>query len=74
MNNNLKVPYELVYQQWDKLYAKEFPPGTDDKVIEKHCEEISDFVENCGWTVEDFMEEYMRRGLDEIFPDPKKQN
>ena len=74
MNNKLKVPYELVYQQWDKFYTKEFPAGTDDKVIEKHCEEISDFVENCGWTVEDFMEEYMRRSLQEPLSDHKKQN
>ena len=74
MIDNLKVPYELIYEQWDKLYTKEFPPGTPDEVIEAHCESISDFVENCGWTVEEFMEEYMNRSLHEFFPDLKKQN
>lgn len=74
MKDNLKVPYEQVYEQWDKLYEKQFPQGTPDSVIEKHCEDIADFVESCGWTVEEFMEEYMHRALEQYFPDPKKQN
>lgn len=72
--NHLKLPYEVVYSQWDQLYTKEFPPGTDDKVIAKYCEDIADFVESCGWTIEEFMEEYIHRSLNELFPNPKDQN
>ena len=74
MNDKLKLPYEVVSQQWDKMYAKQFPEGTDEKVIAKYCEDIADFVEACGWTVEEFMEEYIHRELKDIFPNPNPKD
>ena len=72
-HNHLKVPYEVLALEIDKLY----PPHYDlkqDETLEDHLEYIHTFIESCGWTVEEYMEEYIHRGLDGLFPDPSKQN
>lgn len=65
-----KIPYEILAIQIDKLYQKEFPEGAD-RAIEDHCEYIATFIEASGWTLEDYMHEYITRGLEEFFGDPK---
>lgn len=70
----MKISYEIVATEVDKLYQKDFPDGAH-KAIEEHCEFISVFIESCGWTVEEFVEEYVHRGLEEYLEkNPQLQN
>jgi hypothetical protein len=70
----IKVAYEIVAAEVDKLYQKEFPPGAH-HAIEDHCEFIATFIESCGWKLEEYMAEYIHRGLKEFLPpDLKEQN
>lgn len=72
-----KVPYESLAPEVDKLYPPHYVLK-DGETIEEHLLFIETFITSCGWTTEDFMEEYLRRGLseqmDKLFPDPKKMN
>jgi hypothetical protein len=73
MGNNLKVPYEVMALEVDKLY----PPHYDLKpgeTIEQHLMDIEAFIESCGWTPEEYLEEYIHRSLGELFPNPKEMN
>lgn len=75
--NFLKVPYEVLALEVDKLY----PPYyvlKQGETIEEHLLYIESFIESCGWTTEEYLQEYIHRGvvdlMDQHFPDPKKQN
>lgn len=70
---SLKVPYEVMALEVDKLYPPHYQlkPG---ETIEQHLMDIETFIESCGWTTEEYLEEYIHRGLDTLFPDPKKLN
>ena len=65
MESPLKIVYELVAIEVEKLYAKTFPAGTPNTTIEDHCEYIADYIEACGWSAEGFMHEYMERSIKE---------
>ena len=74
---SLKVQYEILALEVDKLYPPHYvlKPG---ETIEEHLLYIEEFIYSCGWTPEEYLEEYIHRGitelLDQTFPDPKKQN
>jgi len=68
-----RVSYEILSMNVDKLYQKKFPPNSDDAVAE-HCEYIATFIESCGWTTDQYMQEYTQRSLEEYFPDVSKLN
>jgi hypothetical protein len=58
----------------DKLYPPHYQlkPG---ETIEEHLTFIEAFIESCGWTTEEFMEEYLHRGLKDFLPpDLSKSN
>lgn len=70
----MKLPYEQVTMVLDKLYEKTFPKGTPEKEYEEYCEFIAQTIETMGWDVDDYMAEYMTRGLPNLNPptiDPK---
>lgn len=70
-----KVPYEVLALEVDKLYQKEFIHG-DHASIDEHLKFIETFIESCGWEVEEYMAEYIHRGLKAYLPptDLKEQN
>lgn len=72
-----KLPYEVVAPEVDKLYPPHYNLK-DGETIEEHLLFIETFITSCGWTTEEFMEEYIHRGvteyLDQLFPDPKGMN
>lgn len=54
MVKKIKLPYEYVSKEVDKLYEKQF--NIDNQLgIDKHCEFIADFINACGWTEENFV-------------------
>ena len=57
----VKIPYDIVVIQVEKLYTKEFDPS-DDNGIAEHCEFIANFVESCGWSVEEYLERMWNEG------------
>ena len=70
----MKIPYEVLALEVDKLYQKEFGPS-DHTSIEEHLKFIETFIESCGWEVEEYMAEYIHRGLKEYLPtDHTKDN
>lgn len=73
MNNKLKVPYEVLALEVDKLYPPHYvlKPG---ETIEQHLLDIESFIESCGWTPEEYLEEYIHRAVDSLFPNPKDMN
>lgn len=54
--NIVKVPWEILSPEIDKLYAKEFDPKQS-ALISEHCEFIVEYLHSCGWDEE----EYIRR-------------
>lgn len=54
----VKVPYEVMALEVEKLYQKEFP-DTALTQIEEHCEFIATFIESCGWTTEEYLQRWM---------------
>jgi hypothetical protein len=57
----------------DKLYPPhyELKPG---ETIEQHIMDVHEFIESCGWTTEEYLEEYIHRSLAELYPNPKDMN
>jgi len=70
---SLKVPYEVLALEVDKLYPPhyELKPG---ETVEQHIEDVHNFIESCGWTTEEFLEEYIHRSLNDLFPNPREMN
>ena len=66
----IKIAYEILALEVDRLYDRHFNED-DNRSIEEHCEYIAKFIEAGGWTVEDFMQEYVRRGLQDLLPQNK---
>lgn len=56
-----KVPFAILNLEVEKLYAKEFPKDAT-KAIEAHCEFITDFIEACGWTTDEYLYEWSTLG------------
>jgi hypothetical protein len=50
----VKLPYQYVSDQVDKLYEKEFPLS-DLEGISQHCDFIRAFINACGWDEVDFI-------------------
>lgn len=73
MKGFLKVPYEIMAVEVDKLYPPHYVLKQGE-TIEQHLMDIETFIESCGWTTEEYLSEYIHRGLKELFPDPKEQN
>ena len=73
MNDKLKIPYEVLALEVDKLYPPHYvlKPG---ETIEQHLMDIEAFIESCGWTTEEYLETYIHRSLDELFPNPREMN
>ena len=73
MNDKLKVPYEVLAPEVDKLYPPhyELKPG---ETIEQHLMDIEALIESYGWTTEEYLVEYIHRSVDELFPNPNNPN
>lgn len=73
----IKIPYEILAVEVDKLYPPIYKLKPNE-TIEEHLLDVDAFIFACGWTPEEYVEEYIHRGvvdlLDVHFPDPKKQN
>jgi len=63
-----KISYEILVVEVDKLYRKEFAPGTKEEVIAEYCEYIATFIESCGWKTDDFVLKYVTDGLKDLNP------
>lgn len=50
----MKLSYEYVSKEVDKLYEKEFDLN-ESKTIDAHCEFIVSFINACGWTEEEYI-------------------
>lgn len=50
-----KISYEILSLEVEKLYAREFPEGTSNRVIEDHCNLISTLIESCGWDITEYL-------------------
>ena len=57
----MKLPYAQLSVQVNKLYDYKL---TDEKAIEEHCEYIRQFIEACGWDVDDYIRAMMQDGPD----------
>lgn len=50
----IKLPYEYVTREVDKLYEKEFDEN-DLGGIDAHCAFIVEFLNACGWTEDSYI-------------------
>ncbi len=71
--NNLRVPYEVMALEVDKLYPPHYELKTGE-TIEQHLMDIEAFIESCGWTTEEYLSEYIHRAVEELFPNRKDMN
>lgn len=46
-----RIPYEIIALEVEKLYDFSI---TDEKKIEERCVLIQEFIESCGWSIEDY--------------------
>lgn len=60
-----KIPYEVLSLEIDKLYPPHYQLK-DGETIDEHLLFIDSFIESCGWTAEEYLEEYVHRGLEEF--------
>lgn len=72
-NDKLRVPYEVMAVEVDKMYPPHYvlKPG---ETLDDHLMDIESFIESCGWTTEEYLEEYIHRMVDELFPNPRTMN
>jgi hypothetical protein len=56
---SLKIPYLVMAMQLERLYQKEFHEN-DLKAIEEHCNYIAEFIEACGWTIDDYLARFIK--------------
>jgi predicted nuclease of restriction endonuclease-like RecB superfamily len=73
MDAKFKVAYEVMALEVDKLYPPYYVLKPDE-TIEQHLMDIEAFIESCGWTTEEYLSEYIHRGLKDLFLDPKEMN
>ncbi len=59
-----KIPFGLVSIQVEKLFSKEFAEDDVASIVE-HCDMIRNYIELCGWSVEDYTRQMMRNGKEE---------
>jgi len=50
----VKIPFDQLYIEVDKLYRKEFS-ANDSKGINAHCEFIGEFIRAAGYTEDEFI-------------------
>jgi hypothetical protein len=55
----MKVPYEILAEQVEKLYAKQIDES-DDAAIEAHITYIEKFIEACGWEPNEYLERWLK--------------
>lgn len=54
----MKISYEILSLELEKLYSASMSiPCNDIAKIDEHCQFISDFIEACGWTEEEYISE-----------------
>lgn len=68
-----KLSYESLALAVDQLYPPYYALK-DGETVEQHCEDIASFIENCGWQVEEFMDEYINRGITDGLPSSQRSN
>lgn len=51
----IKLPYDYITKEVDKLYDREIDPN-DLEAVSRQCEFIQTFIESCGWTTEDYID------------------
>lgn len=50
-----KLPYEQLSVEVEKLYSKPFEESNTKGILD-HCEFIRNFIEACGWSVDEYIE------------------
>lgn len=50
----MKLPFEYVAREVDKLYDKSFEQS-EVNAINEHCEFIRDFIHACGWSEDELL-------------------
>jgi len=61
----MKITYEVLAHQVDQLYPPHYQLK-ENQTIDEHLLYIESFIEACGWTTEDFLEEYIHRGFQDL--------
>jgi hypothetical protein len=69
----IRIQYEILAMNVDKMYPPYYvlKPG---ETIDEHLLDVETFIYSCGWTPEQYLEEYIHRAVEEYFPNPAKQN
>jgi hypothetical protein len=65
-----KVAYEIVAIHVDTMYPPHYVLK-ENETIEQHLIDIEAFIEACGWTTEEFSQEYIDRGMKDFIPNAK---
>lgn len=51
-----RIPFAIVERQVDAMYDFSI---TDQDKIERRCLDIQDFIQKCGWNLDDYIKEIM---------------
>lgn len=55
---NKRISYEILALQMEQLWNKNFE-SADVQSINSHCEYMQNFIEACGWKIDDYIHRMM---------------
>jgi hypothetical protein len=70
MEPKVKVSYDALALMVDKLYPPHYQLKSNE-TAEEHCAYIAEVINSCGWTEESYIDEYVRRGTQELYPNDR---
>jgi hypothetical protein len=57
----IKIAYEILNDQVNKLYPPHYELKANE-TLDEHLRFIEIFIESCGWGLQEYLDEYIRRG------------
>lgn len=61
----MRIQYEILAVEVSKLYPPHYTLKSNE-TIDQHLMDIETFIRSCGWSVEEYMEEYIHRGVMDV--------
>jgi hypothetical protein len=60
MNNTVRIAYEIVAVEAEKLFNKVVSARNQEEVFQKY-KDYTDYLEACGWSVAEYDQEQLKR-------------
>lgn len=65
-SSKIKTPFEVLKVQVNKLYDQMQEDGFDMDSIDDHCKFIASYIENNGWSIDDYVSKDLNNDFDTL--------